>query len=44
MKITENRTVFGKVYLLLLADMPFLYAKKVKSHVIMNLIYQKSSD
>lgn len=41
MKIADGRTVFGKVCLLLLADMPFLYTKKVKRHMIMKLIYQK---
>ena len=41
MKIADDRMVFGKVCLLLLADMPFLYAKKVKGYMIMKLIYQK---
>lgn len=31
-KIVDDRTLFGKVCLLLQVDMPFLYAKDVKSH------------
>lgn len=41
MKLADDRMVFGKVYLLLLADMPSLYAKRVKIHMIMKLIYLK---
>ena len=42
MKTVDDRTMFGKAYLLLQVNMPFLYTKMVK--VIMKLIIRKGSD